>query len=199
MSVQEEFSTVDLILHSSSETRCVDAFALSLIKVEKQARRLFTFLVYQHDWCGPASRSAIVDALAQSNKVYFEGIVMGWDTLYPLSVEQLVGADYLRLRGRVHEATGHRNKIFHGQLTGQDLGRPALEAFVKDLRSWCHALGNGAKSEVGYDGCGRDSLHKATNAAALSASYKINLSDLKGYRQFIRSHMERAQGKKRRT
>lgn len=38
VSVQEEFSTVDLILHSSSETRRVDAFALSLIKVEKQAR-----------------------------------------------------------------------------------------------------------------------------------------------------------------
>lgn len=45
-SATEEFSTVDLLLGSGAETRAVDAFALALIKAERQARKLVTHLVY---------------------------------------------------------------------------------------------------------------------------------------------------------
>lgn len=48
MSYTSEFETVDLILNSSCITKGVDAFALSLIKAERQMRKLFTFLVYQN-------------------------------------------------------------------------------------------------------------------------------------------------------
>ena len=47
MNYSKEFQTVDLIVGSSGETRGVDAFALSLIKAERQIRRLFTHLIYQ--------------------------------------------------------------------------------------------------------------------------------------------------------
>jgi hypothetical protein len=169
----------------------VDAFALSLIKAEKQARRLVTYLVYQHPWCDSTTVPALKKALEGSTKVYFNGLVKGWNALYPRSVEQLVGSEYKRLRGRLDEATKYRNKIFHGQLTSKGLSRAELRALVQDIRSWCDALGNSAQAEVGYDGCGRNSFRKAKNAAALCASYKTPLADLVAYRGFIRARMGR--------
>jgi hypothetical protein len=59
MSYLEEFSTVDLIVGSTAETRGVDAFALSLIKAERQIRRLMTHLVYQF----PCFRSTDIEDL----------------------------------------------------------------------------------------------------------------------------------------
>jgi hypothetical protein len=190
MSVRDEFSTVDLLLASGAETRGVDAFALSLIKAEKQARRLVTYLVYQLPWCSQATVSDLRRALENSTKVYFKGLLAGWDALYPRSVGQLVGSDYTRLRARLVTATKHRNKIFHGQLTAHGLSRVDLLCFVKDIRVWCEAFGAGAQAEVGYDGCGRNSFRKVDNAAALCAKYKLPLASIAAYRQFIRAHME---------
>jgi hypothetical protein len=191
MSVADEFATVDLVLGSDAETRAVDAFALSLIKAERQARKLLTYLVYQHPWCSRATATELKRALESSHKVYFNGLLAGWDALYPRPVEQLVGTEYKRLRERIDAATKHRNKIFHGQLTGQGLSRAALLSFVTDLRTWCEALGRAAQAEVGYDGCGRNSLRKARDAAALCANYQVQLSDLAAYRAFIKTKMER--------
>jgi hypothetical protein len=42
----QEFATVDLLLESKHETRGIDAFALSLIKAERQMRRFVTYFVY---------------------------------------------------------------------------------------------------------------------------------------------------------
>jgi hypothetical protein len=191
MSVADEFKTVDIVLASGAEVRGVDAFALSLIKAEKQARRLVTYLVYQHPWCRATTIPELKDALEKSTKVYFDGLLAGWNALYPRSVDQLVGTEYTRLMDRLSAATKHRNKIFHGQLTGQDLSRRELVGFVTDIRAWCEVFGKGAQSEVGYDGCGRNSFRKAPNAAALCAKYTTNLANLAGYKQFIKRYMER--------
>jgi hypothetical protein len=191
MSVADEFKTVDIVLASGAETCGVDALALSLIKAEKQARRLVTYLVYQHPWCGPTTVPALRGALEKSTRVYFDGLLAGWNALYPRTIGQLVGAEYTRLRARLSAASKHRNKIFHGQLTTQGLSKGDLVGLVTDIRAWCEALGTGAQSEVGYDGCGRNSFRKAPNAAALCAKYTAPLANLAGYRQFIKTRMER--------
>ena len=49
----DEFQTVDLIVNSTARSRAVDAFALSLIKAERQIRKLVTHLVYQFPCFGP--------------------------------------------------------------------------------------------------------------------------------------------------
>lgn len=191
MSVDEEFSTVDLVLDSNAETRGVDAFALSLIKAEKQVRRLVTYLVYQYAWCSQATVPQLKKALEANTSVLFKGLLAGWNDLYPRSVEQLIGSEYKRLRPRLDEATKHRNKIFHGQLTAQGLTRAELLSLVKDIRAWCEAVASAANAEVGYDGCGRNSFRKAGNAAAVCAKYKIQLADIAAYREFIKEHMAR--------
>lgn len=69
MSIEDEFATVDVLLCTGAETLGVDAFALSLIKAEKQARRLFTYLVYQHSWCNRGNVVALRDTLGQRRKL----------------------------------------------------------------------------------------------------------------------------------
>jgi hypothetical protein len=190
MSIEDEFATVNVLLDSDAETRGVDAFALSLIKAEKQARRLFTYLVYQHSWCNRGNVSALRDALAQSNRVYFNGLLAGWDALYPRSVDQLIGAEYKHLNSRLREATMHRNKIFHGQLTKQGLTRQQLFGFIEDIRTWCRIFGVAAQGEVGYDGCSRNSFRKAVNSSVLCVKYKVSFANIREYQHFIKKYME---------
>src|SRR5690242_1145896 len=98
MSIHHEFETVDIILASKAPTRGVDAFALSLIKAERQIRKLFTHLVYQFPAFGTADIPALRSALGASNRVYFEGFIAGVGALYCRPVADLIGPDYTRLK-----------------------------------------------------------------------------------------------------
>src|SRR5262245_10963939 len=121
MSFAEEFATVDLIVNSQAETRGVDAFALALIKSEKQLRRLVTHLVYQFPAFATKDISLLRSALVKNRNVYAEGFITGFDALYTRTVKDLVGADHDPLYIRLTQATRYRNKIFHGQLTQDSL------------------------------------------------------------------------------
>jgi hypothetical protein len=44
----EEFKTIDLLENSTAESRGIDSFSLAVVKVECQARKFFTFLVFQY-------------------------------------------------------------------------------------------------------------------------------------------------------
>lgn len=190
MTASSEFDTVDLILNSSSETRGVDAFALAVIKAERQIRKLFTHLVFQFPCFAGSDIGALRDALASNKSVYFEGIETGINCISPYTVEKLVGAKYKCLRPRISEAIDYRNKIFHGQLTQKCLSRDDLVALVTDIREWCEALANGATLRVGYDGFARNSFQKST-IQGLTEQFKVQFSGVDSYAQFIQQHMRR--------
>jgi hypothetical protein len=181
MSFKDEFKTIVLLQESRAKTRGVDAFALALIKAERQARKLFTFLVFQ----SPAfSRSTIPDlrnTLAKKKTIYFDGFLRGLDAVSPVSVQQLVGSDYARLRQVLFEATNIRNKIFHGQVTNRSLSRDDLFHFVDQIGEWCRHLANGATRELGYDGFGRNSYRKGTSPPRL----RVSISSIDEYDAFL--------------
>lgn len=190
MSYAQEFETVDLVLASNAETRGVDAFALALIKCERQVRRLLTHIVFQYPCFGCAEIPALRSSLSGNRKVYFEGFIRGFDALYPRSIRDLIGPSYDQLRPRLDEAIDHRNKIFHGQLTPKWLTREDLLGYVADIRSWCQALADAALAEIGYDGFARDSFLKS-ESTKLWERCKIQLIDVATYEQFIQQHMQR--------
>jgi hypothetical protein len=187
VSVREEFVTVDLVLDSGTRSRGVDAFALALIKSERQLRRLFTYLVYQFPWCGRSEAPALRRTLARNRYVYFAELKAGWNALYPVGIAQLVGDEYARLSQRLDEARQHRNKIFHGQVTPDGLRRADLQTFVTDIRAWCERLGSGALHEVGFTGFGQNSFHKGP--AGMSDRYRVQIANMAGYQGFIDEHM----------
>lgn len=194
VSYSEEFQTVDLILDSTAETRGVDAFALSLIKAERQIRRVVTHLIFQFPCFGYRDIKDMRETLADNQGVYFEGLERGIDALYPRTVKELIGEDYDRLRDHMKNANGFRNKIFHGQLPSKYLSRGELLSCVNDIRAWSQALAKSTLAEFGYDGF-RDSFRKS-EVPALSERFKVKLSDIAGYSRFIQQNMQRPKGAK---
>ena len=190
MSYAQEFESVDLIVGSNAETRGVDAFVLSLIKCERQVRRLLTYVVFQYPCFVAADIPKLRCVLERNKGVYFDGLIQGFDALSPRSIQELVGQEYGRLRPRLIEATGHRNKIFHGQLTSSGLNREELLAYVSEIRCWCKALSHAALAEIGYDGFARDSFRKY-DEIRLWERCKFQLTDIASYESFIKQHMQR--------
>jgi hypothetical protein len=187
----QEFATVDLLLESKHETRGIDAFALSLIKAERQMRRFVTYLVYQFPCFSRGDVQRLRDILQRNNKVYFPGLERGFDALYPQSIRDLIGSDYDELRRRLCVAGKLRNKIFHGQLTSENLSRQDLLGYVRDIRSWCETLANAALAELQYEGFGRNSFRKC-GIADFHKRLKIQFVDSSSYEKFIQCHMEGA-------
>lgn len=189
-SYAQEFETVDIVINSSARTCGVDAFVLSLIKAERQIRKLVTHLIYQFPCFGPDDFLSLRETLVKNRRVYFDGFEEGFNVLYPRSISGMVGGDYQRLRDRIREAADHRNKIFHGQLTSKNLTRDDLLAYASDIRTWCKTLAESALAEFRYDGFGWNSFQKST-IPDLAQHLKIQIASIADYDAFVRQHMER--------
>jgi hypothetical protein len=190
MGFHEEFSTVNLILNSGAETRGVDAFALSLIKAERQARKLFTFLIFQFPAFTKGDGRRLRRTLADNKQVFFTGVIAGIDALTPLTVKEMIGSEHDRLWSRFAEFATQRNKIFHGQLTADGLHRRELLQNAEDIQLWCRILSNSATREFGYDGFGRNSFRKSA-IADLARNLRMQIGSHEEHAMFIRTQMER--------
>jgi hypothetical protein len=189
MSYEREFAAVALLRDSELETRGVDAFALSIIKMERQLRRLFTFTIFQYPCFSYASVADLKSALAAQRTIYYEGFIKGFEAIHPISISDLVGSDYTRLQPVLRVITRHRNKIFHGQLTGDDLSRKDLLSDVAAIQDWCRLLGQGCRQHMGYEGFD-DSFRKASDTSFVSR-YKITLSSIDDYKSLLRDTLSR--------
>jgi hypothetical protein len=189
MTFEAEFAVVDVITQSALPTHSVDAFALSVIKMERQMRKLFTFLIYQSEAFGPQDVEPLKAVLGASSRTYFEGFERGISTLYRTSVEQMVGAEHDDLRPVLDDVMDVRNKVFHGQLTARCLQQEDLGALSGAIRKWCFRLARGAEAEIGYDGFGRGSFRKGAPAIAIGFVTEVRTPEQ--YKAFIRLHVER--------
>jgi len=75
MNTREEFSTIDLILDTSFETRAIDSYALAIIKFERQVRRIFCFLIYQHPNHEPEDVKMLRVILGENRGMYFDNFI----------------------------------------------------------------------------------------------------------------------------
>lgn len=189
MSVESEFKVVDLIIQSQLPTSGVDAFSLSFIKMERQLRKLFTYLIFQSPAFGPGDIGRLKEVLGASRSAYYEGFELGINALYRSSVEDMVGVAYGELRPALEDARDVRNKVFHGQLTDRCLQREGLAELSGAIRRWCFNLAAGAHAEIGYDGFGRNSFRKGPVKTA--DGVRIQIQTPGEYRTFIRRHVNR--------
>lgn len=186
MDFSREFEPVELILDSKCITKGVDAFALSLIKAERQIRKLFTFLVYQNPNLNGQFKE-LREVLAQNRNVYFSGFIKGIEAIYPIRVKDLIGEDHDQLEENLLNAISIRNKIFHGQITEKFLQTEDFISIIDGIKKWCEYLANSAKSEFGYDGFGRNSLSRSEKD--IYPRYLIKIESVDEYKGFIRRYM----------
>lgn len=189
MSFEEEFKTVYLLERSNAETRMVDAFSLSLIKAERQLRKIFTYLIYQNKSFSKENIKELKETLANNRKVYFKGFIRGFDRIYPKAISGIYGKNYAKHLSHLEEAIEYRNKIFHGQLTGKHLSRSDFKRIVDNISTWCKKLAREMKNEIGYDGFQRNSYRKSTNKT-LSETFKTRFNSIEEYKNFISHYME---------
>lgn len=158
-----EFSTVDLLLKSDAETRAVDAFTISWVKLEKQLRRLTSNLIFQHSAFKDGmseDKTAVREAIRQKTTANHDKFIGAIYRLSSYSVKDMMGDQYKPLKQETNTAYKYRNKILHGQQTGQSLTRIELEKCISSMRDWCELLADRADQHIGYDGFSRNSLRK---------------------------------------
>lgn len=156
-----EFSTVDLLLQSDAETRAVDAFTISWVKLEKQLRRLTSNLIFQHSAFEEGAsehKTAVRRAILQKTTANHDKFIGAFYRLSNYSVKNLMGDQYRTLKRDTNTAYQYRKKILHGQQTGHLLTRIELERCISSMRDWCELLSVRADEHIGYDGFSRNSL-----------------------------------------
>ncbi len=190
MSFTDEFETVELLLTSEFKTRGIDAFSLSVIKTERQVRKIFTHLIYQFPSFSEEDKDHLKETLAKNKKVYFNGFIKGFNAIYPKTIKDIFGANYDSSIAQIKKYIGYRNKIFHGQLTGEGLSRDDLIGFVYNIKEWCSTLAENMKEELGYDGFARNSQRKSQTPEAFS-NLKVEIKSIEEYKDFIKKNMQR--------
>ncbi len=184
MKYETEFKVIDLILASDYETRGVDAFSLCIIKMERQIRRVFTHIVYQ---CPNLSTNEIVpliDALANNKNIYFRHFIEGINSIHPKSVEEMFGDNYQEEKSKIDSALEKRNKLFHGQLTGENISRQDLIEFISHIRCWCSTCASYFQKNIGYDGFARKSYQKSCETEIFK-DIKWPFKNVKEYSEFL--------------
>lgn len=167
---ESEFKSIDLLLGSDCESRGVDAFCLSWIKLEKQLRKISANLIYQASDVRAADKRRLREALYSHGGLSHTTFIGAIRHLTGVSVGDLIGARYDYLKKSADASYRSRQKIFHGQQTDQSLTRDALISRVGDIREWCELLSAGATARLGYDGLsGPTSLFKTGRADVVDA------------------------------
>lgn len=182
---ENEFGTVDLLLKSNFETRGVDSFCIALIKVERQLRRIFTYLIFQHrNYSNREDVKELRDILSHNRRMYFDNFIIGIDIIYCKTVRDIYGGDYVEDYKLLKEFTKDRNKIFHGQLTKDRLKRKELIERVNLMMKWSKQISISFNDEVGFDGFQRNSFRKSKKELKLINCDEF--STIEKYKQLLK-------------
>jgi hypothetical protein len=185
-----EFVTVDAVLGTRASTRCVDAFALTWIKAEKQLRRLVCFLVFQSQDVSDSNRQEYEAVIVENRDLYLNSFITCFDALSTTSLRDLVGSDYDEFLENIRRMRDYRRKLLHGQVTGQRLTSRQLEDDVTFLRTWIETVARVCGRYLGYDGIGRNTYRRA-KAVKRSVVAKYPFSAAGEFKDWLRRHAKR--------
>jgi hypothetical protein len=186
-SLTEEMATVDAVLASGATTRRTDAFVLTWVKMEKQLRRLFSFIVYQHPAFAKRHENALVKVFVDHKRLGVDSFIKCINALGTKTVEDLVGQEYAYYRTEIERIKKYRNKILHGQITGENLQSPQLEKDINLLRKWIEDLAKAGLNAFGYDGIARNAFRKAKEFPAI-AKIQYPFSTVDGFQKWLRKN-----------
>lgn len=179
--LKEEFSTIEAIWHSTARTRRVDALLLAWVKHEKQLRRLFCFVVFQHSDVSETKLDSYIEALTARNAIYPYHFMRGFKAISGVSISDLIGSRSKQLSIEIERIRKYRNKFIHGMMAETRVNSRQIERDVMWLVEWVSALANGADRKFGYNGLDRGtySIAKASPGAGTEAYPFRNVREFK--------------------
>jgi hypothetical protein len=181
-----EFATVESLWVSSAQTRRTDSLLLTWVKYEKQLRRLFCFLVFQHSSITEQTIDSVITTLAENRNLNPRTFMAAIKALGVLPISKLLGKDHTHLSRDVARIQKIRNKLMHGQITGQKIRSSQLEKDVMLLINWVSCLADGAETAFGYDGLSRNTFRKAKSVAKINVS-KYPFGNVSEFKSWIRT------------
>lgn len=181
ISYKEEFAIIDYISLSDYKTRGVDAFSLALIKSERQLRKIFTFLIFQFPFLDKENSNILIETLSKNKKIYSKHFIIGIDSILENSFESIYGELYDRDLENINKLYPYRNKIFHGQISGESLTRTELLEKIEIIKRWCKNCSIYFDNHIGYDGFSRNSLQKSDK----EINFKIKIESKEDLEKFI--------------
>lgn len=184
--LKEEFATVEALWQCTGTTRRVDALIISWVKYEKQLRRLFSFFVFQHEKITEETLDEVVSAFVTNNNLYPETFIEGIEALGITPIPKLIGKGHASLWAEITRIRKYRNKIMHGQLTGQSISSIQLERDVIHIVSWMSALADAANAAYGYDGLKRGAYRIAKSAANIPVQ-KYPFGNVKQFETWLKT------------
>jgi hypothetical protein len=131
---------------------------------------LFCFFVFQHPKIGADKIDQVIAVLAENQKLYPETFILGIEKLGVTSVPDLLGPRYAELSREMARIKKYRNKLIHGQITGQGIKSPQLERDVLWIVEWVGCLATAAEGTFHYDGLKRNTYSVARSASQIAVS-----------------------------
>ncbi len=185
-SFENAFAIIDVIREDeASTTRGVDALSLALLRSERQIRRLFTSLVFQASAFERKDVDTLKDILAKKKRQYFRHFRISFEELVGIPISALVN-DFDRLSDKMDLVGAYRNKLFHGQLTGDSLTTKHLLALEDDIPAWCGNLSDGAYQRFIYDGFEGSTSFTKRNTPEITKTIDEKLTSIGDYRAFLK-------------
>jgi len=192
--LQQEFATVEALWHSSAETRRVDSLILAWVKYEKQLRRLFCFLVFQHPHITSDKIDSVIAAMARNRSLYPRTFILGIAELKVDPIPALIGGKYPVLRSEIEKVKRYRDKLIHGQITGLNVSSPQLEGGVVAIVEWISSLAEAAEMRWGYDGLRRNTYRSAKSVAQINVA-EYPFKTVAEFEQWLAAVAKKAIGK----
>lgn len=180
---EREFGVVELIIRDGGATAGVDALTLTVIKTERQMRRLMTHAVFQSNAFERKDVAALRDLLVAQRGIYFEQLRKGFELISGLEVADLLADNTGAYDADIDKVRHTRNKLFHGQLTNEMLGTTELLERTRRLLNWSKMLGEACLDRFGYEGF--DSSYVKSAHVGLSERATERVPDLGAYGEIL--------------
>jgi hypothetical protein len=163
---KREFASVDILLQSNCKTKTVDALILSLAKYEKQLRKLLCFLLFQNPAITNTNFGNFNKVIINKKNLFPDNTIKAINDLQVGTVSAWVGEQFEPLTKQLNTINTRRNKLIHGQITGENLNALNLTEDISTILKWVNLLARGSKRTVGYDGLGRNTFRLAKKIQA---------------------------------
>ncbi len=121
--------------------------------------------------------------MAKNKKIYSKHFIIGIDSILENSFESVYGELYKNDIEAINKLYPYRNKIFHGQISGESLKESDLLEKVDLIKSMVSKLFTAFWNLIGYDGFSRNSLRKSTKIINLQLILRVK----KNLEKFIKS------------
>ena len=174
---------VELIVRDGGATAGVDALTLTVIKTERQMRRLMTHAVFQSSAFQRKDVSALRELLVAQRGIYFEHLRKRFELISGLEVADLLEDKTGAYDADIDKVRQTRNKLFHGQLTNEMLGTTELLERTQRLSNWSRLLGEACQQRFGHGGF--DSSYVKCANVALNKRASELVPDLAAYGEML--------------